>query len=185
LDQRPSIIIVEVSGKDARKIFANESGGHRWQRIPSTEKRGRVQTSTITVAILEPVNPRDLIIDDGEISKEVFRGSGAGGQKRNKTSSAVRLTHKPTGIVVKYESERSQSMNLQAAKAILASRLKQLADESDQKERSSIRKEQLGCGMRGEKRRTIRIRDDQVIDHITQKKISAKKYLRGELDELF
>jgi protein subunit release factor A len=76
-------------------------------------------------------------------------------------------------------------MNLQAAKAILASRLKQLADESDQKQQSSLRKEQLGQGQRGDKRRTIRIRDDQVTDHITQKKISAKKYLRGELDELF
>jgi len=182
LDQRPSIIIIEVSGKDAKKAFANEPGGHRFQRIPPTERNGRVQTSTITVAILDPVNPRDLIIDDGEISKEVFRGSGAGGQKRNKTSSAVRLTHKPTGIVVKYESERSQSMNLQAAKAILASRLKQLADESDQKERSSIRKEQVGCGMRGCKTWTIRIRDEVVIHHPSNTRIAWKKYKQGDYE---
>ena len=182
LDQRPAIIILEISGSGAKAAFANEPGGHRWQRIPSTEKRGRVQTSTITVAVLDPVNMQDVVIDDGDVDRQVFRGSGAGGQKRNKTASAVRLTHKPTGIVIRYESERSQSQNLRVARALLAARLQQQLDAKAQTIRHNIRKDQVGTGMRGDKRRTIRVRDDRVHDHLTGRKMSVKQYLRGELE---
>ena len=173
---------MEISGPGVKEAFANEPGGHRWQRIPPTEKRGRVQTSTITVAVLDPVNMQDVVIDDGDVDRQVFRGSGAGGQKRNKTSSAVRLTHRPTGIVIRYESERSQSQNLRVARAMLAARLQQQADSETQTARHEIRKNQVGTGMRGDKRRTIRVRDDRVTDHLTNKKMSVKQYLRGELE---
>lgn len=182
LDQRPAIIILEISGPGSKKSFVNESGGHRWQRIPSTEKRGRVQTSTITVAVLDPVNMQDVVIDDGDVERQVFRGSGAGGQKRNKTASAVRLTHRPTGIVIRYESERSQAQNLRVARALLAARLQQQLDVKTQTIRHAIRKEQVGTGMRGDKVRTIRVRDDRVTDHLTGRKMSVKQYFRGELE---
>lgn len=184
LDQRPAIIILEISGPGARKAFANEPGGHRWQRIPPTEKRGRVQTSTITVAVLEPVDSRDIEIASDDVEWQAFRGSGAGGQKRNKTASAVRITHKPTGITIRYESERSQQQNLRAAKALLASRLQQQAQASAQATQHAARKDQVGTGMRGDKRRTIRVRDDQVTDHLIGKKMSVQRYLRGELEVL-
>jgi peptide chain release factor 1 len=182
LDQRPAIIILEISGAGAKEAFANEPGGHRWQRIPPTEKRGRVQTSTITVAVLDPIDSRDIEVSADDVEWQAFRGSGAGGQKRNKTASAVRVTHKPTGITVRYESERSQQQNLRAAKALLASRLQQQATFSAQAIQHTARKDQVGSGMRGDKRRTIRVRDDRVTDHITGRITSVKQYLRGELE---
>lgn len=141
-----------------------------------------MQTSTITVAVLDPVDSRDIEVAADDVEWQAFRGSGAGGQKRNKTASAVRVTHKPTGITVRYESERSQQQNLRAAKALLASRLQQQANAKAQTTRHESRKEQVGTGMRGDKRRTIRVRDDRVTDHLTDRKMSVKQYLRGELE---
>jgi peptide chain release factor 1 len=153
--------------------------------VPPTEKRGRVQTSTITVAVLDPPEPCDLEISDGDVDWQAFRGSGKGGQKRNKTASAVRITHKPTGIVIRYESERSQSQNLRVAKALLAARIQQQVEATAQNERHISRKDQVGTGMRGDKRRTIRVRDDRVKDHLTGRTVSFKQYMRGELEPLF
>jgi peptide chain release factor 1 len=184
LDQRPAIIILEITGDGVKEAFRNEAGGHRWQRTPPTEKRGRVQTSTITVAVLDPIESRDIEIGGGDIEWEAFRGSGKGGQKRNKTASAVRITHKPTGTVIRYESERSQSQNLRVAKAILAARLRQASEASASSSQSADRKAQVGTGMRGDKRRTIRVRDDRVTDHSTGRTMSCKAYLRGELEPL-
>ena len=185
VDRRQSIVILEISGSGVKKAFVNEAGGHRWQRIPPTEKKGRVQTSTITVAVLDPIAQCDIEIDDGDLDRQAFRGSGAGGQKRNKTASAIRLTHRPTGIVIRYESERSQSQNLRVAKAILAARVQQQVESKAGSERHLLRKEQVGTGMRGDKRRTIRVRDDRVTDHLTGRTTTFKQYLRGELEFLF
>ncbi len=184
VDRRPSIVTLEVSGDGVKEAFANEPGGHRWQRIPPTEKRGRVQTSTITVAVLDPIAACDIEIADDDLDRQAFRGSGKGGQKRNKTASAIRLTHRPTGIVIRYESERSQSQNLRVAKALLAARVRQQAESSVSGERHLLRKQQVGTGMRGDKRRTIRVRDDRVTDHVTGRTVSVKQYLRGELEGL-
>lgn len=150
--------------------------------MPLTERRGRVQTSTITIAVLAPVSARDIEVADDDVEWHAFRGSGAGGQKRNKTASAVRVTHKPTGIVVRYESERSQSQNLRVAKALLAARVQQQLATASQDARHTARREQVGTGMRGDKRRTIRVRDDRVTDHLTGRTTSVKQYLRGELE---
>ena len=184
LDQRPSITILEITGKGASEAFAHETGGHRWQRIPPTERRGRVQTSTITIAVLAPVDMHEVEVDDGDVEWQAFRGSGKGGQKRNKTASAVRLTHRPTGITIRYESERSQAQNLRVAKALLASRLQQQVMDAAQADRHADRKAQVGSGMRGDKRRTIRVRDDRVTDHVTGRTLSVKAYMRGELETL-
>jgi peptide chain release factor 1 len=143
-----------------------------------------VQTSTITIAVLEPLDAGDVTVADGDIDWQAFRGSGAGGQKRNKTASAVRVTHKQTGISVKYESERSQSQNLRVAKALLAARLQHARDTEVGATRHADRKAQTGTGMRGDKRRTIRVRDDRVADHLTGRTTSVKAYLRGELETL-
>jgi len=185
VDRRPAIVILEITGAGVREAFANESGGHRWQRVPPTERRGRVQTSTITVAVLDPIEAGDVEVSDGDVSWEAFRGSGKGGQKRNKTASAIRLTHKPTGIVIRYESERSQSQNLRIARIILATKVRQQFDGAELGARHASRREQVGSGMRGDKRRTIRVRDDRVKDHVTGKSVSLKQYLRGELEGLF
>lgn len=177
---RPGIIIFEVSGKKAQKAFENETGGHRVQRIPSTEKRGRVHTSTITVAVLPIHKGRKVQIDNRDLDWKFCRGSGAGGQHRNVTDSAVQLTHLPTGTQVRIESERSQHANKELALEILEARLQENMKAQQVSKRASKRKAQVGSGMRADKRRTIRVRDDQVKDHVTGKSWSYKKYARGD-----
>lgn len=181
---RPGYAALRISGKNAKRLFANESGGHRWQRVPPTEKHGRRHTSTVTVAVMEEPGKADLHIKESDLDWKMCRGSGAGGQHRNVTDSAVQLTHKPTGTRVRIESERSQPRNRETALAILRARLKQLAQDSLDAKNSSKRKEQVGSGMRGDKVRTIRTQDGKVTDHRTKKKIPLRKFLKGELEEL-
>lgn len=178
------MVVLEVSGDGANAAFKEEPGGHRWQRVPSTEKRGRVQTSTITVAVLPLVDSKSFVLDEKDLTWTAFRGSGAGGQKRNKTASAVRVVHNPTGIAVRYETERSQHANLTIAREILAARIRKAAEDKSQQEEALSRKTQVGVGARGDKRRTIRLQADQVVDHLTGKTMTAKKYLKGELETL-
>ena len=181
--ERPGLLIFKASGKGADAAFANESGGHRWQRIPPTEKRGRMQTSTITVAVLPEPTPTQVIIRESDLEEKFCRGSGAGGQHRNVTDSAVQLTHKPSGITVRCESERSQHSNRETALQILRARLWDAANEQHSANVSSKRKEQVGSGMRGDKRRTIRSQDDVVTDHILNRQWKLKRYLRGDWDK--
>jgi len=153
---------------------------HRWQRTPPNEKRGRVHTSTITVAVLEEPQLAELVIRAEDVDVETMRGSGAGGQHRNKTDSAVRARHRPTGIEVRCESERSQHLNRALAMRVLAARVAELARSTAQGARAADRRRQVGSGMRGDKRRTIRTQDDQVVDHVDGRTWRFKAYARGD-----
>lgn len=185
LDDRPGLMVLQVSGSGAKRAFQHESGGHRFQRIPPTEKRGRVQTSTITVACLDVPTEVDFVLYDRELTVQATRGSGSGGQKVNKTSSAIQMTHLPTGVMVRCESERSQHQNLATAKALLRAKLQERATEAVISGRNADRKAQLGVGARGDKVRSIALQRDQVTDHRTGKRMSAERYMKGDLSPLF
>lgn len=161
-------------------MFADESGGHRWQHVPRNERHGRVQTSTITVAVLPEPSDVDVRIALGDLEFSTCRGSGAGGQKRNKTESAVIVRHIPTGLTVRCETERSQSQNKATAMALLRSRLLRAEQEKVFGDRASDRSRQVGSGMRGDKRRTVRVQDDGVHDHVTGRRWTFKAYSRGD-----
>lgn len=180
VEDRPGIAVLCVSGRGAAALFADEAGGHRWQRTPPNEKRGRVHTSTITVAVLAAPARIDLVIRPDDVEIETMRGSGAGGQHRNKTDSAVRARHLPTGIEVRCESERSQHQNRELALQVLAARVSELVRSAAQGCRDADRRQQVGTGMRGDKRRTIRTQDDQVTDHVDGRTWRFKAYARGD-----
>ena len=183
INERSGFACLRITGKGADKIFANEGGGHRWQRIPETERRGRKQTSTITVAVLSEPKENELKINDNDLEWITRRGSGPGGQHRNKTESCVDLKHIPTGIKVTADS-RSQHQNKVMALQILRARLLDKQRNGDILKRNDDRRQQIGVGMRGDKRRTIRVQDDQVVDHILDKTISYKEYSRGNFEGL-
>ena len=169
-----------ITGRGAAALFAGEPGGHRWQRVPPTEKRGRVQTSTITIAVLAEQRDVALTIRPEDVDVETMRGSGAGGQHRNVTDSAVRARHLPTGIEVRCESERSQHLNKELAMRVLAARVADRARAAIDGERADDRRRQVGSGMRGDKRRTLRVQDDQVTDHVDGRTWRFKAYARGD-----
>lgn len=184
LDERPGILVFRASGRDVAQLFAHESGGHRWQRTPPNEKRGRVHTSTVTVAVLPEASEQQVRLDMRDVEIKTCRGSGAGGQHRNKTETAVQATHLPSGITIRCEGERSQLQNKEEALRGLRSRLLERAVNSASTERAQERKGQVGTGMRGDKIRTIAVQRDQVTDHRTGKQITVKSFLRGDLDGL-
>ena len=136
--------------------FSNESGGHRWQRVPPNERRGRVHTSTITVAVLPIPSESDLRIDSKDLEITTTRGSGPGGQARNKTESCVVVRHIPTGTVVRCDGERSQPQNRATALSILRARLLDASSRSRKGTEDASRRTQVGSGQRGDKIRTIR-----------------------------
>lgn len=168
------------AGKGVKQLFKNEPGGHRWQRIPPTEKRGRVQTSTVTVAVLDPDVPMNAPLDVKDVEITTARGSGPGGQNRNKTESCVIAVHKPSGISVRIDNERSQHQNKASALKLLAAKLYESEREKAFNEREKDRKQQVGSGMRGDKVRTYRTQDDQVNDHVTGQKWRLKDWVRGD-----
>lgn len=180
MDSRPGITILRVTGKNVARLFANEPGGHRWQRIPPTEKNGRVHTSTVTVAVMSEPTETQLHLVESDLEWLYCRGSGAGGQHRNVTDSAVQLKHVPTGVMVRCESERSKMQNRQVALSVLRARIWEIRENEASKGRAADRKAQVGSGMRGDKRRTIRVQDGIVTDHVLDKKWPLKQYLRGE-----
>lgn len=180
IEERPGIIVARATGENAELTFRDEAGGHRFQRIPPSEKRGRVHTSTITIAIMPEPGEAQLKLRPQDLEIKTMRGSGAGGQKRNKTDSAVQITHLPTGLQVRCETERSQHQNKENALGLLRARLLGAEQEKQSAARSSDRKAQIGTGMRGDKVRTIRYQDDQVVDHRTGRRWKLKEYLRGE-----
>ncbi len=183
IDSRASFISFRASGRKVAKLFANEGGGHRWQRASPTDKRGRVHTSTITVAVLPEPEQHEYHLDEKDIVITTRRGSGPGGQHRNKTDSCVDIKHTPTGLMVTVDG-RDQHKNKALAKRILCAKL--LAKDRGRGilERNKDRKQQVGCGMRGDKRRTIRVNDKQVVDHILGKTIAYKDYVKGNFDKL-
>lgn len=171
---------VQATGAGAKRLYKDEAGGHRWQRIPPTEKRGRVHSSTITVAVLDPDAPVGARLDLRDVEVTTTRGSGPGGQNRNKVESCVIATHRPSGLSVRIDNERSQHQNKALAYQVLAARLYQAASEGAKAERDRLRHDQVGSGQRGDAVRTYREQDDQVIDRRTGKKASLKKWRKGE-----
>ena len=174
---------IEGTGAFSRLKF--ESGVHRVQRVPETESGGRVHPSTVTVAVLPEMESADVRLNPADIEMQVFRSSGAGGQHVNKTSSAVRLIHKPTGTVVECQQERSQFQNRDKAMRILASRLYEAEQEKISSEYTAQRRSQVGSGMRNERIRTYNFPQGRVTDHrigLTLYKIDS--VMDGGLDEL-
>ncbi len=184
LEKRPGYLTFRARGSLAWPCFRHESGGHRWQRIPPNDKRRRVHTSTVTVAVYGEAKDDKLAIHESELRWNFFRGSGAGGQKRNKTASGVRLTHIPTGILVRIDSGRHLAQNKERALITLMARLESERRKAAKDKLDSVRKKLVGSGMRGDKIRTIRAQEDIVTDHRSGKKIRLRKYLRGEWGDL-
>ncbi len=178
-------ISFEINGDGAYSRFKFESGVHRVQRVPETESQGRIQTSTVTVAVLPEAEDVDFELSPADVKIDVFRSSGAGGQKVNKTSSAIRVTHIPTGMVVECQDERSQYKNKDKALKILRSRLFDIEQAKHDAEIADARKSMVGTGDRSERIRTYNFPQGRVSDHrinLTLYKIEA--IMNGDLDEL-
>ena len=174
-----------INGAGAYSRLKYESGVHRVQRVPETESGGRVHTSTATVAVLPEMDEATVQIDPADIEMQVYRASGAGGQHVNKTSSAVRLIHKPSGIVVACQEERSQLQNREKCMRMLASKLYEIEQEKLDSEVTGMRRSQVGTGMRNERIRTYNFPQGRVTDHrigLTLYKIDA--VMDGAIDEI-
>jgi len=177
-------VIFEVRGKGAYSRLKYESGVHRVQRVPATESQGRIHTSTATVAVLAEVDEVEIKIDPKDIRMDVYRSAGAGGQNVQKNSTAVRLTHIPTGIVVACQDERSQLQNRLRAMSILRARLYDIEQTRRQEELESERRSQVGTGERSEKIRTYNFPQSRVTDHrINLSSYNLPAVMNGELDE--
>ena len=176
--------IAEVTGRNVFARLKYESGVHRVQRVPATESQGRIHTSTVTVAVMPEAEEVDVEINEGDLRIDVYRASGAGGQHVNKTESAVRITHLPTGIVVAMQEERSQHKNRAKAMKILRARMYEQQRAALHATRSADRKSQVGTGDRSERIRTYNFPQGRVSDHrinLTLYKID--RVMTGELDE--
>jgi peptide chain release factor 1 len=158
-------VTFEVRGADAWRNLKFEGGPHRVQRVPVTESQGRVHTSSATVTVLPEVDEIDVQIDDRDLDIDVYRASGPGGQSVNTTDSAVRITHRPTGVVVAMQDERSQLQNKARAMLVLRARLFELAERERNEELSAERRSQVGGGGRSEKIRTYNYKENRVTDH--------------------
>ena len=174
-----------IKGKNAYARFKYESGVHRVQRVPETESQGRVHTSTATVAILPEMEDTDVEINDKDIRIDLFRSSGAGGQHINKTESAIRITHFPTGIVVSCQDERSQTQNKEKAFAMLRAKIYDYYQQQKEAEYRQNRKSQVGTGDRSERIRTYNFPQGRVTDHrIGLSLYNIEDFMNGDLDEM-
>jgi len=174
-----------ITGKGVYSKLKFESGVHRVQRVPDTESSGRIHTSTATVAVLPVVEDVEIEINPADIRMEVFRASGAGGQHVNKTSSAVRLIHEPTGIVAECQTERSQLQNREYAMKLLKTRLYEIEKEKRDSELANERKSQVGSGDRSEKIRTYNYPQGRITDHrIGMSIYQMENFLNGNIDEM-
>jgi peptide chain release factor 1 len=174
-----------VRGEGAYSVFKFEGGTHRVQRVPETESQGRIHTSTATVAVLPEADEVEVEIDPGDLQIDVYRSSGPGGQSVNTTDSAVRITHKPTGIVVSMQDEKSQLQNRERAMRVLRARLYDRALAERQAAVAASRQAQVGTGERAEKIRTYNFPDKRVTDHRVGLRVhNLDEVLLGEMDEL-
>lgn len=178
-------VVLEIHGKGAYSRLKHESGVHRVQRVPVTESSGRRHTSTATVAVLPEAGEVDVQIDPDDLEIDVYRSSGPGGQSVNTTDSAVRITHRPTGIKVEVQEERSQRQNREKAMRYLRARLLRMAQEEQAREEAEARRAQVGTGDRSEKIRTYNFPESRVTDHRLNLSVhNLTQVMAGELDEL-
>ncbi|HQF45788.1 MAG TPA: peptide chain release factor-like protein, partial [Anaerolineaceae bacterium] len=177
-------MIFSVKGRGAYSRLKFESGVHRVQRIPATESSGRIHTSTVTVAVLAEVEEVDLHIPESDLEIDVYRSAGAGGQNVQKNSTAIRITHKPSGIVVACQDERSQLQNKLRAMSILRARLYEIEVEKRRAEMDESRRSQVGTGERAEKIRTYNYPQNRVTDHrVNISSFNLPAVMDGELDQ--
>ena len=174
-----------VKGDGAYSVFKFEGGTHRVQRVPQTESQGRIHTSTATVAVLPEAEDVDVQLDPNDLQIDVYRSSGPGGQSVNTTDSAVRITHRPSGITVSMQDEKSQLQNREKALRVLRARMYERALAEQQAELAADRRSQVGTGDRAEKIRTYNYGERRVTDHRIKLTVhNLDQVLQGELDEL-
>ena len=184
LVEKSGFLLLRASGRNAWNAFKEEGGGHRWQRVPPTEKRGRVHTSTVTVAVLQESQEAQVKLQEKDLKVQVTKGSGPGGQNRSKVETAIQITHLPTGIRVRAEDSSSKADNLQKARALLLFKLHRVEQQKLNDARDADRRQQVGSGMRGDKIRTIQEQNGRVTNHKNDKKMRLKDYLRGGIREI-
>lgn len=178
-------VVFILSGIDVFKFMRFESGGHRVQRVPITESQGRIHTSAATVAVLPEVEDVEVEINDADLRIDTYRASGAGGQHVNKTDSAVRITHQPTGVVVQCQSERSQHKNKSRAMKALKAQLHDLERRRIESDRSQQRKDMVGTGDRNARIRTYNFPQNRITDHRIGQNFSLEQVVEGKLGPIF
>lgn len=183
LDLKDGYAAFRFSGNNAKAAFMPEAGGHRFQRVPPTEKKGRRQSSTVTVAVLPEPTRQELNIRSSDLKYETYRGTGPGGQHRNTSDTAVRVTHLPTGIQACSEI-KSQAQNKKLALNALMARLAARQENKAARDRNSKRKGQVGTGMRSDKIRTVAYQRGRVENHVNGKRMKIRDYEKGLVELL-
>jgi len=178
-------IVLKVTGDDAFRLLRYESGGHRVQRVPATETQGRIHTSAVTVAVMPEVEELDYQLDEEELEITAMRSSGPGGQHVNKTSSAIRVTHLPTGLQVKCQEDSSQLRNKARALDLLRAKLYEIERQKLDDERSEMRRTQVGTGDRSQRIRTYNYPQNRATDHRLGKSFSLEKVSEGLIEPIF